>query len=104
MQGKVQISRGKVGLGFVWPFDKTDAVAREVFVKSGLQILFWLIEAIKIKVIEVYPGNWVNFNQGVGWAFHWPGFTTSTQQCAHKSGFASAQVALQPDHSTSGER
>lgn len=38
---------------FVWPFDQTDALPCKVFVQTGFKVFPWLIQPIKIKVIQV---------------------------------------------------
>ena len=72
------------------------SIAGKVLVETRIKILFWLIESIEIKVIEVYSRNRMNFNQRVGGAFHRAGVARRAQQAAHQSGLAGAQVAVQP--------
>lgn len=35
------------------PFDQADSIRTEVFTQAGIDKLFWIIETIKIKVIQV---------------------------------------------------
>ncbi|MCK9990226.1 MAG: hypothetical protein RugAbin2_01240 [Rugosibacter sp.] len=39
----------------------------------------------------------MNFKQRVGWAFHRSRVAQGAQQAAHEGGFASAQIAMQPN-------
>ena len=48
-----QIGRRYIAHRLLWPFDQTNGIATEIFAKTGIFKLFWLIETIKIKVIPV---------------------------------------------------
>ena len=63
---------------FFGPLDQTDRVLPKVLTEPCILKLFRFTESIKIKVIQVYARNHVNFNQRVGRAFHRAGMT----QCA----------------------
>jgi hypothetical protein len=97
-QFDLQVGRGKVRLRLLGPFDQTDAITGKVFIEARIQIFFSLIEPIKIKVIEVYSRNQMNFNQSVGGAFHRTGYTTCAEERANYLSFSGAQVAIEPDH------
>jgi epoxyqueuosine reductase len=96
-EDEFEIGRRHLAGGFFGPLDEAHAIIAEIFGKTGICKLFRLIEAIKIKVIPVYARNYVNFNQGVGRAFHRSVVTEPAQQRAHQRGLAGAEIAGQPD-------
>ncbi len=104
MEHDAQVGRNEIGLCFVRPFDQADArcapVSGKVFIEARIKILFRLVEPIEIKVIEVYSRNWMNFNQGVGGAFHRAALASGAKQAAHEGGLAGAEVAFEPDHAS----
>ena len=83
---------------FFGPLDQTDRVLPKVLTEPCILKLFRFTESIKIKVIQVYARNHVNFNQRVGRAFHGAGMTERTQYRAYQRRFPRPQIAIQPDH------
>ena len=108
MQFNAQIRRGEIRMGFVRPLHQTDArrvsMLRKVFIQPCIKILFRLVESIKIKVIEVYSRNRVNFNQRICRAFYRPGITRGAEQAANQCGFAGAQITFKPNDATRTNR
>ncbi len=88
----------------VRPFDKTYAIAFEILFQAGLEKLFCMGEAIKIKVIYTYSRIFIRFDQGISWALYPAGEAHAAQQAAGQRGFAGAQIASQEDRQVSGER
>ena len=88
----------------VGPFDKAYAIAFEILVKAGLEKLFCMGEAIKIKVIYTYSRIFIRFDQGISWALDPAAEAQAAQQAAGPRGFAGAQIASQEDRQASGER
>ena len=83
---------------FFGPLDQTDRVLPKVLTEPCILKLFRFTEAIKIKVIQVYARNHVNFNQRIGRAFHRAGVSEGSQNGAHKRGFPCPKIAIQPDN------
>ena len=52
-ESDLQIGLGDVAMGFVRPFDQTDGIVPKVFAQTGILKLTWVVESIKIKVVEV---------------------------------------------------
>ena len=88
----------------VRPFDKTYAIAFEILFQAGLEKLFCMGEAIKIKVIYTNSRIFIRFDQGVRRALHPAGEAQAAQQAAGQGGLAGAQVAPQEDRQAWGER
>lgn len=88
----------------VRPFDKAYAIAFEILIKAGLEKLFCMGEAIKIKVIYTYSRIFIRFDQGISWALDPAGEAHAAQQAAGQRGFAGAQIASQEDRQVSGKR
>jgi hypothetical protein len=52
-ESDMEVRRRQIGCRPLRPFDQTDAITSEVFLKTRIQVFFWLVESIKIKVIQV---------------------------------------------------
>ncbi len=88
---------------FFGPFHQTQRVIPKILAEPCILKLFCLIESIKIKVIQVYARNYVNFNQCISRAFHRADVSERPQQGAHERGFSGAKVAIQPDNHTGSQ-
>ena len=75
---QLEVGLWNISCRFFGPLDQTDRIVPKVLTKPCILKLFRFTESIKIKVIQVYARNHVNFNQRVGRAFHRAGVT----QCA----------------------
>lgn len=73
-----EVGLWNISCRFFGPLDQTDRIVPKVLTKPCILKLFRFTESIKIKVIQVYARNHVNFNQRIGRAFHRAGVT----QCA----------------------
>jgi len=103
VQQDFEVCRGEVGVRPVRPFDKAYAVALEILVKAGLEKLFCMGEAIKIKVIYTYSRIFIRFDQGISWALDPAGEAHASQQAAGQCGFSGAQISAQEDRQAWGE-
>jgi hypothetical protein len=52
-QADPQVCGRQVGSGLVGPFDQTNALSCKEFVQTCFKVFLWLIQPIKIKVIQV---------------------------------------------------
>ena len=95
---QLEIGLWNITSRFFGPLDQTDRVLPKVLTEPCILKLFRFTESIKIKVIQVYARNHVNFNQRVGRAFHGAGMTERTQYRAYQRRFPRPQIAIQPDH------
>ena len=77
-ENKFEVGFRNMTSRFFGPLDETHRIIPKVLSKPCILKLFCFIESIKIKVIQVYARNNVNFNQRIGRAFHRAGVT----QCA----------------------
>lgn len=68
--------------------------------QTGIVPFFWLVESIKIKVIETIPRNYVKFNQCVGRALYRPDMTERAQEAADQRGLARPEFAVEVDDKT----
>ncbi len=98
MKTKDKISRRHVSSGLFRPLDQAHCIFTEIFAKAGIVKLFWFIESIKIKVIQVYARNYVNFNQCIGRAFHRTSVSKPSQKGASERCFAGTKIAIEPDN------
>lgn len=99
-----QVGRRYIADRFSRPFDQTYGITTEIFAKPCIRKLFWNVKSVEIKVIPVYPRNYVNFNQCVGRASHRAGVAHGAQQGADKRRFSGAKVPIEPDHHAGNER
>ena len=97
-ENKFEVGFRNMTSRFFGPLDQTDRVLPKVLTEPCILKLFRFTESIKIKVIQVYARNHVNFNQRVGRAFHGAGMTERTQYRAYQRRFPRPQIAIQPDH------
>lgn len=49
----MQVGHGHIGNSPLRPFDQAGALSAKIFVEPRIEIFFWLIESIEIKVIQV---------------------------------------------------
>jgi len=82
---------------FFRPLNQGYRVIPKILAEPCILKLFCFIESIKIKVIQVYARNHVNFNQRIGRAFHRTGVPQGPQHGAYERGFPRPQIAIQPD-------
>lgn len=82
---------------FFRPLNQANRVIPKVLTEPCILKLFCFIESIKIKVIQVYARNHVNFNQRIGRAFYRASVPQGSQHCTHERGFPRTKVAIQPD-------
>ena len=97
-ENKFEVGFRNMTSRFFGPLDETHRIIPKVLPKPCILKLFCLIESIKIKVIQVYARNNVNFNQRIGRAFHGAGMTERTQYRAYQRRFPRPQIAIQPHH------
>ncbi len=97
-ENKFEVGFRNMTSRFFGPLDETHRIIPKVLSKPCILKLFCFIESIKIKVIQVYARNNVNFNQRIGRAFHRTGMSERAQHGANQRRFPRAQIAIQPDH------
>ena len=95
---KFEIGFRNISCRFFGPLNQTYRVIPKILTEPCILKLLCLIESIKIKVIQVYARNHVNFNQRIGRAFHRAGVSEGSQYGAHKRGFPCPKIAIQPDN------
>ena len=94
---KFEIGFWNISCRFFGPLNQTYRVVPKILTEPCILKLLCLIESIKIKVIQVYARNHVNFNQRIGRAFYRAGVPQGSQHCTHERGFPRTKVAIQPD-------
>ena len=95
---KFEIRLGNITRRLFGPLDETHRIRPKVLAEPRILKLFCFIEPIKIKVIQVYARNYVNFNQRISRAFHRPGMSQRSQQGTNQGRLPRAEVAIKPDH------
>ena len=102
-EANFNVRRGAEIAGFFRPLHQANGSAVKVLFQAGIVPLFWMIESIKIKVIQTIPRNYVKFNQCVSRALHRAGVAKCAQQAAHQGGLPRTQLAMQMDHKSRRE-
>ena len=103
-ENKFEVGFRNMTSRFFGPLDETHRIIPKVLSKPCILKLFCFIESIKIKVIQVYARNNVNFNQRIGRAFHRPLMPRLPEHRAYQRGLAGAQIPVQPDHHAAAEQ
>ena len=80
---------------FFRPFGQLEAGAGKDVAKARVFPFTWVAEAVKVKVPDVKPFQFVGFHHRVGRAFDPALHAQSAQQVAHQRGFSGAQIAVQ---------
>lgn len=96
-EANFNVRRGAETAGFFRPLHQANGSAVKVLFQAGIVPLFWMIESIKIKVIQTIPRNYVKFNQCVSRALHRAGVAKRAQEAAHQGGLPRTQLAMQVD-------
>ena len=87
---KFEIRLGNITRRLFGPLDETHRIRPKVLSEPRILKLFCFIEPIKIKVIQVYARNYVNFNQRVGRAFDRPLVSERTKHRTNQCRFPGA--------------